>query len=251
MQWEVLSNRNKTAKMEKLLVEQKYDIDEILRTMSNYKKLGQDRRTKGQLQARRRTIEGFWSAIELRHKELEPFGMEDAAASQPYFLENTYEATKEAYITIMADIGERLRAHDEDEQLPTVASGAISKKKNQQAQPFVQHNIEQSSVNLDAFGAASHQNGTETIQQDDDLNNVETGDIFQQHLNNRNNERTNANQRNEHAFLPRNSTPQNELTMRYTELMDLLISSENLSDDASHGRIKIHIDSTIFIFSYY
>lgn len=58
------------------------------------------------------------------------------------------------------------------------------------------------------------------------------------------NNATNLTQNNKAAISTTNNNAkqQTELMMRYDELMDLIISSENLRNDASHGRIKMQIE---------
>lgn len=94
--------------MEELLQNQKTEIDEFLRMLSNYRKNGSDRKTEKYLNDKVKTFGEVFQVISRNDEEIQNI-RESSHESQPYFVQKTYEKTVEDYEKTMADVDARLQ----------------------------------------------------------------------------------------------------------------------------------------------
>lgn len=243
--------------MEQLLEEQSFDIDKLVQQISNYGKDGKSRKTKGYLDARLLTMDEYWNAINNRHTKLEPFGIDDPGKMQPYFVERTFDKTKASYQIVRTDIIKRLAAlghepeatnlmesesSDEDEHTEVILDDTIEEI----TAPTAESSKSQSVLPQNVAQANREQTPVKNANNADDqqLPQSSNGNVSQPTQKVSGNNATNLTQNNKAAISTTNNNAkqQTELMMRYDELMDLIISSENLRNDASHGRIKMQIE---------
>ena len=121
-----IERHTNSAKVELLLEEQNYDICKLVQQISNYKKDGKERKTKGYLDARLFTMDEYWSGINKRHTNLEPFGIDDLGKMQPYFVERTFVEIKVSYQYVKTNIIKRLAKLGHEPQTSNAIEDASS-----------------------------------------------------------------------------------------------------------------------------
>lgn len=224
--------------MEALLTEQRTEIDELNRLITNYHKDGPSRKVERYLVDKMNNFtESFRVILENDRKIQQLKSTENV--DQPYFKEKTFEKLQKAFDTAMADIQNRLQCVGSS--LAAASNPSVASVSNQ---PPLQHPLTQNisntglkSMDSTAFVDATGTNGSTTrtpppIGDHDHLNRQEDNQFnLENHdVDNEFDAAAGAGDENDGGML----------MVLYNDVMDMLATSRDLSNETSHGFLIAH-----------
>lgn len=200
------------CKMEKLLNDQRIEVDELLRLLRNYNADGPTRKTEKYLKDKLQTFPEIFRVISENNKAINDL-KDQSHDEQPYFKQATFQNVEKNYMRVIADINSRLDA------LKTVSPPA----------PSVTPTISQANIvppkpqqpNID-------QENTTTHLGNDLLNHTDDGQSVLHHNDDIDGDPSNM------------EGDTTMLMIQYNDIMDLIAATRDFSSETSLGLITAH-----------
>lgn len=198
--------------MEELLQNQKTEVHELLRMLSNYSKDGSDRKNEKYLEDKVKTFGEIFQVIRRNDEEIQKI-REPSHESQPYFVQDTYKKTVKVYELTMADVNANLQKITEAQR---------------QTQPVQQFNSDQPTASN-----AEKTKSTEGSQ-------TTTNNNKQSQVHATNDDSSNSSSTTITSPVPDDT---NLLTILYNELMDCIAAVKYFDHNQSNGFIKASLNN--------